>query len=179
MSISIVSCPKCGTLLLNDTAQCHRCKHVLRPEQAAKFRDVSLPSDAAVQEDLEKCKQCGETYRKGLVRCWSCGAFTRPEIEEAYYRLLRGHAFSMSMAGQHHELRELTEEETRGRFWTDEEAMQRFVTPSRDMEVDAMDEDFELAGNLSLREESLGTEEIPRLVSPPENCARPPARRRL
>jgi DNA-directed RNA polymerase subunit M/transcription elongation factor TFIIS len=151
MSISIVACPKCGTLLLNDTAQCHRCRHVLRPEQAAHYREAALPSDAAVQEDLETCKQCGETYRKGLVRCWSCGAFTRRDIEEAYYRLLRGHAFSMAVAGQRHDLPEISPDEVRKGFWADDDSFRELT---RSPEVDAQDEDFELSGNISLREDT-------------------------
>ena len=33
---------------------------------------------------MDVCASCGEACRKGLVRCWNCGAFTRPEIEAAY-----------------------------------------------------------------------------------------------
>src|SRR5262245_33248945 len=149
MSISIVSCPKCHTFLLSDTAQCHRCRYVINPTQAAQFRDSSLPSDAGFQQDTERCRQCGETYRKGLVRCWSCGAFTRPEIEDAYYRLLQGHAHAVNTAGQHYELPEISAEEIRRQYQAEDKARQPAATP----EIAAMDEDFELAGDLHLLEE--------------------------
>ena len=32
----------------------------------------------------QPCGNCGEMVRSGLVRCWNCSAFLRPEIEEAY-----------------------------------------------------------------------------------------------
>ncbi len=162
MSIAIVACPKCNTLLLNDTVQCHRCRHFLRPEQAGHFRDSTLPTDAAVQEDLDTCKQCGETYRKGLVRCWSCGAFTRPEIEESYYRLLRGHARSLTLADQHHELREISAEEARASYQLDDEKSRNQPSRPQPSEVAALDEDFELAGDISLRDE----ESFPPLLAP-------------
>ncbi len=153
MSISIVSCPKCGTFLLNDTAQCHRCKFVIHPEQATQFRDASLPTDAAIQQDMERCRQCGEACRKGLVRCWSCGAFTRPEIEAAYYRLLQGHSHAAT-SSQKYELPEITSEEARKRYWNEEDAA---LAPAG--EYTAVDDDFELTGSFSLMEgASLGGE---------------------
>jgi hypothetical protein len=33
---------------------------------------------------MDTCGTCGESVRKGLVRCWNCGSFTRKEIEESY-----------------------------------------------------------------------------------------------
>jgi hypothetical protein len=44
----------------------------------------TLPTDQAVARDLAACGACGETIRKGLVRCSECNAFTRPEIEATY-----------------------------------------------------------------------------------------------
>lgn len=162
MSISIVACPKCGTFLLNDTAQCHRCRFVINPELATQFRDTSLPTDAAIQQDMERCRQCGETCRKGLVRCWSCGAFTRPEIEAAYYRLLQGHSPAANTANQKYELPEISAEQGRA-FWGDEDkaaaAAAASSTPVATSELTASDDDFELTGNLHLLEEAqtLGT----------------------
>lgn len=156
MSISIVSCPKCHTFLLSDTAQCHRCRYVINPTQAAQFRDASLPSDAAIQQDSERCRQCGETYRKGLVRCWSCGAFTRPEIEDAYYRLLQGHAQSVNAAGKHYELPEISQEDILRQYQAEDMARQ----PVQTQEVAAMDEDFELTGNLRLLDDRPTSAEV-------------------
>lgn len=151
MSISIMSCPKCGTFLLSDTAQCHRCKFVIHPERANQYRDSSLPTDAAIQQDMERCRQCGEACRKGLVRCWSCGAFTRPEIEAAYYRLLQGHDRQESR-GQRYELPEISLQEARKTFWVEEDRQQGIKHAAQTAEYTALDDDFELTGNFSLLE---------------------------
>ena len=84
MAIQIINCPACGTFLLEDTAECHACGHILNANRAATTKRRSLPTDQAVDEDMDVCVTCGESVRKGLVRCWSCGSFTRPEIEAAY-----------------------------------------------------------------------------------------------
>ena len=34
------------------------------------------------------CRKCSEVNGVGLVRCWSCGAFLREEIEAIYHRML-------------------------------------------------------------------------------------------
>lgn len=86
MAIQIINCPECGTFLLEDTAECHSCGHVLNANLAETTQRRSLPTDQAVDEDMEVCATCGESCRKGLVRCWNCGAFTRPDIEQAYRR---------------------------------------------------------------------------------------------
>ena len=100
-SIQLVSCPQCGATLLGDSPLCHRCHHVLNTQVEELTRRDELPTDAAVREDLETCPKCGETYRKGLVRCWSCGTFTRDEIASAYERRLQGRTES---DGGFHEL---------------------------------------------------------------------------
>ncbi|MBS0201366.1 MAG: hypothetical protein JSS49_00595 [Planctomycetes bacterium] len=84
MAIQIINCPACGTFLLEDTAECHACGHILNANLAATTKRRSLPTDQAVDEDMDVCSTCGESCRKGLVRCWNCGSFTRPEIEAAY-----------------------------------------------------------------------------------------------
>eukprot|EP00456_Euglypha_rotunda_P059201 TRINITY_DN493_c1_g1_i5.p1 TRINITY_DN493_c1_g1~~TRINITY_DN493_c1_g1_i5.p1 ORF type:complete len:625 (+),score=162.37 TRINITY_DN493_c1_g1_i5:2061-3935(+) len=84
MAIQIINCPECGTFLLDDTAECHACGHVLNADLAATTKRSSLPTDQAVGEDMDICPTCGESCRKGLVRCWNCGSFTRPDIEQAY-----------------------------------------------------------------------------------------------
>jgi len=84
MAIQIINCPSCGTFLLEDTAECHTCGHVLNAVVAETTKRESLPSDQAVDDDMDICSNCGESCRKGLVRCWNCGSFTRPEIAEAH-----------------------------------------------------------------------------------------------
>ena len=84
MAIQIINCPACGTFLLDDTAECHTCGHILNADLAATTMRRSLPTDQAVDDDMETCAKCGESCRKGLVRCWNCGSFTRPEIEASY-----------------------------------------------------------------------------------------------
>lgn len=88
MKTQISSCPKCGNILLDDATSCHDCGHVLEQQSpkpaAAKPRVIVRDAN---NEEMEICSQCGEECRTGLVRCWSCGAFLRPEIEEAYRRM--------------------------------------------------------------------------------------------
>lgn len=84
MAIQIINCPECGTFLLDDTAECHACGHILNANRAGVTKRRSLPTDHAVDQDMEVCTTCGESVRTGLVRCWNCGSFTRPEIERAY-----------------------------------------------------------------------------------------------
>ena len=84
MKMQIVSCPHCGTYLLNDTTECHACGHILDQRAASLPQSKILPTDHAVSEDMEACPSCAETCRKGLVRCWNCGTFLRPEIEASY-----------------------------------------------------------------------------------------------
>jgi len=87
MDISILTCPKCNAMVLSDAAKCHVCEHVLDHEKMGDAEIPALPTDEAVADDLETCAECHETYRRGLVRCWNCGAFTRKEIQEAYQRM--------------------------------------------------------------------------------------------
>ncbi len=84
MKMQIVSCPHCGTYLLHDTADCHACGHVLNERAQAQSKSRLLPTDGAVSDDMGECPSCHEHCRTGLVRCWSCGTFLRPDIEEAY-----------------------------------------------------------------------------------------------
>lgn len=84
MAIQIINCPACGTFLLDDTAECHACGHILNANLAATTKRRSLPTDQAVDDDMDVCTTCGESCRKGLVRCWNCGSFTRPDIAAAH-----------------------------------------------------------------------------------------------
>ncbi len=84
MAIQIINCPSCDTFLLEDTAECPECGHVVHAVRAEETQRRSLPTDAAVDDDMEACPKCGETCRQGLVRCWSCGSFLKAEIEASY-----------------------------------------------------------------------------------------------
>lgn len=86
MAIQIISCPACSTFLLEGTAECHACGHVLNAAQLETSQLQVLPTDQAVDSDMDICSSCGETCRKGLVRCWNCGTFMRPDIEASYRR---------------------------------------------------------------------------------------------
>ncbi len=33
------------------------------------------------------CPDCGEQVREGLVRCWNCGGFLKPELEERFQKI--------------------------------------------------------------------------------------------
>ena len=84
MKMQIVTCPRCGTYLFDDTTECHGCGHVLNQSTGVRLKSRMLPTDNAVQDDMQACPSCGETCRTGLVRCWNCSAFLRPDIEESY-----------------------------------------------------------------------------------------------
>ena len=87
MSVSIVSCPSCKSLILSDTIQCPTCQHVKKPEKAAVVVQ-DLPAVERAASDLIPCPDCGEEVRSGLVRCWRCGGFLRGEIAESYEKML-------------------------------------------------------------------------------------------
>jgi hypothetical protein len=86
MSVSILSCPNCNTLLLDDTIQCPSCRHVLDPERVAQLpQPTESEPDGPSPED--ECESCHEMVRHGLVRCWKCGAFMRKEIADVYQQM--------------------------------------------------------------------------------------------
>ncbi len=182
MTISIVTCPKCGALVLGDTPECYACHHVLHSSAPAVGR-TSLPTDAAVAEDLETCTQCGETYRKGLVRCWSCGSFTRQEIADAYQSMMA--AQIGRTVGERVLISEASVSDTNP-FSPDElMARQRAYAAGgndQDFEVSASDDDFEfeLADSVALGESAappISEDDAYRLVSsnePPMPPAPPP-----
>jgi len=84
MSVSIVPCPQCNTLLLSDTIQCPTCKFVFDTDLAAELADVGgmVPQSAGEIP----CPDCGEMCRPELVRCFNCGGFLRDEIAQSYLR---------------------------------------------------------------------------------------------
>ena len=150
MAIQIINCPACGTFLLDDTAECHSCGHILNASLAATTKRRSLPTDQAVDEDMDVCTTCGETVRKGLVRCWSCGAFTRPEIEQAYLQRTIG-----AEANRTFDLPELDATSV-----TEKDSMVRrsLATPENLMDAPPLareeddDDDFELSEDVQMSE---------------------------
>lgn len=88
MSVSIVSCPECKSLLLSDTAQCPTCQHVLHKNQKVNLAELKTHSEVMGSSSNEiPCPDCGEMVRKELVRCYQCGAFLRKEMAESYQRM--------------------------------------------------------------------------------------------
>jgi len=88
MNVAIVSCPKCKSMLLSDTAQCPNCHHVLHVEQKVNMSELKTHSQVMGSSSNEiPCPDCGEMVRKELVRCYQCGAFLRKEMAESYQRM--------------------------------------------------------------------------------------------
>lgn len=110
MSVSIVSCPSCKSLILSDTAQCPTCQHVIKPEKAAIITQ-DLPAVGRAAGDVVECPDCGEEVRSGLVRCWRCGGFLRGDIAESYEKMLDAPQAAAYPDGPH-DLEEIGEEET-------------------------------------------------------------------
>lgn len=126
MSVSIISCPSCKSLILSDTIQCPTCKHVLK-EDVAGAGVSDLPAVERATDEVP-CPDCGEKVRSGLVRCWRCGGFLREEIAESYQKMLD--------APQKVTLSEAPEPET---------------DPLPDVSsLETTDDDFELADGLSM-----------------------------
>jgi hypothetical protein len=86
MSVSIIPCPSCKSLVLSDTIQCPTCKHVLKEELADEVA-ADLPAVERATDEVS-CPDCGENVRQGLVRCWRCGGFLREDIAESYQKML-------------------------------------------------------------------------------------------
>lgn len=87
MSVSIIACPSCNTLLLPDTAQCPTCHHVLIESQPTELGAIPGAAAADSSEIEDACPGCNELVRRGLVRCWNCGTFMREEIAQSYQRM--------------------------------------------------------------------------------------------
>ncbi len=88
MSVSIVTCPECKSLLLSDTAQCPNCHHMLHKNQTVNLSELKTHSEVMGSSSNEiACPDCGEMVRKELVRCYQCGAFLRKEMAESYQRM--------------------------------------------------------------------------------------------
>lgn len=88
MSVAIVTCPQCKSMLLSDTAQCPNCHHVLHADQKVNLSELKTHSQVTGSSSNEiPCPECGEMVRKELVRCYQCGAFLRKEMAESYQRM--------------------------------------------------------------------------------------------
>ncbi len=85
MSVSIIACPSCKSLVLPDTAQCPNCSFVFDEKRAA-IEPVTLGRVEAPEEEIP-CPGCNELVKKGLVRCWNCGTFMQQDIAESYRRM--------------------------------------------------------------------------------------------
>src|ERR1700722_13220111 len=85
MSVSIIACPSCKSLVLPDTAQCPNCGFVFDEKRAA-VEPPTLGRVEAAEEEIP-CPGCNELVKKGLVRCWNCGTFMQQEIAESYRRM--------------------------------------------------------------------------------------------
>jgi hypothetical protein len=85
MSVSIIACPSCKSLVLPDTAQCPNCSFVFDEKRAA-IEPVTIGRVEAPEEEIP-CPGCNELVKKGLVRCWNCGTFMQPAIAETYKRM--------------------------------------------------------------------------------------------
>ena len=162
MKMQIVSCPKCGTNLLHDTAQCHACGHVIDQRSASQLKQIKsrqLPTDNAVAGDMQDCPSCGETCRMGLVRCWNCSTFLRPEIEASYRQKL---------GVQRRRVEHIDLPVIEATVVTEEDSLQRAVLPnatyvarthSSNQSGDDDEDGFDLSSEASFLEESSPSEE--------------------
>src|SRR5579863_9036616 len=84
MTVNIIACPSCKSLVLPDTAQCPNCKHIFDEARATTEASANAPESS---EEEVPCPGCNELVRKGLVRCWNCGTFMQNDIAESYRRM--------------------------------------------------------------------------------------------
>jgi hypothetical protein len=85
MTVNILACPSCKSLVLPDTAQCPNCHFVFDEKRASsEFAPAERVEPA---EEEVPCPGCNELVRKGLVRCWNCGTFMQHDIAESYRRM--------------------------------------------------------------------------------------------
>ncbi|MBL4885189.1 MAG: hypothetical protein JKY95_11725 [Planctomycetaceae bacterium] len=87
MTVLITACPKCKTLVLDDTTMCPSCHHVLK-EGFEHLAALYVATDDKYDGSKDvSCLECDAKNRDGLVRCWQCGAFLREEIKNAYQEM--------------------------------------------------------------------------------------------
>ena len=85
MTVNILACPSCKSLVLPDTAQCPNCHYVFDEKRVPA--EYSPPERVESAEEEVPCPGCNELVRKGLVRCWNCGTFMQQDIAESYRRM--------------------------------------------------------------------------------------------
>lgn len=85
MTVNILACPSCKSLVLPDTAQCPNCHYVFDEKRVPA--EYSPPERVEAPEEEVPCPGCNELVRKGLVRCWNCGTFMQQDIAETYRRM--------------------------------------------------------------------------------------------
>ena len=85
MSVSIIACPSCKSLVLPDTAQCPNCNFVF-DEKRATVEPPTIGHVEPAEEEIP-CPGCNELVKRGLVRCWNCGTFMQSHIAETYKRM--------------------------------------------------------------------------------------------
>ncbi|MCA8983204.1 MAG: hypothetical protein KDA76_05535 [Planctomycetaceae bacterium] len=84
MIASILACPKCNTLIMEDTVICPGCHHVLKPDHAPLAKKIVAASPKYDGSQEVACRECEAMNRPGQVRCWQCGAFMQEEMERIY-----------------------------------------------------------------------------------------------
>src|SRR5580704_6453651 len=87
MTVNILACPECKSLILPDTAQCPNCHYVFDERRATTAEPARPVGRAEAPEEEVPCPGCNELVRKGLVRCWNCGTFMQQEIADSYRKM--------------------------------------------------------------------------------------------
>ena len=141
MSVSIIACPSCKSLVLPDTAQCPNCNFVFDEKRAAA-EPAMAPRVEPTEEEIP-CPGCNELVKKGLVRCWNCGTFMQSQIAETYKRMQISPPkviYSEINQAQH----------DAGTFAGSVTDSGRLIenAPPPEMPADDADEDFEVAGEI-------------------------------
>jgi len=86
MTVNILACPSCKSLILPDTAQCPNCHYVF-DERRATTAEPAPHTRAEAPEEEVPCPGCNELVRRGLVRCWNCGTFMQQDIADSYRKM--------------------------------------------------------------------------------------------
>ncbi len=111
-----------------------------------------LPENPLGDSQEDPCPQCGVKVRRGVVRCWNCQAFMRPEIEQKYQLMqdsprpvIYSHFDSSSRPLEEHRERPTTELPVAAAHDTSPDDFD--LAP--DVAVYAEDDDFELESETS------------------------------
>lgn len=84
MATEFQSCPGCESFILADTFECPQCGHIFDEARARANKAAQAADQIKNQQMYDTCRNCGESVRSGLVRCWSCNAFMRKDVEARY-----------------------------------------------------------------------------------------------